>query len=255
MSAEAPFTLRELMVAAAAREINDGEVVFVGMRLPLLAFAVATQLHAPGAVGLFENGIIRDTPPMAPILTMGDAPNIAGAISCTGMLDVMGLLQQGRVDLGFLGGAEIDRFGNLNTTWVEDGARSTRLTGSGGAADIAALARRVVIIMQHERRRFRERVSYVTSPGYGDGAGWRRRVGLRESGPSRVITTLGVLGFDERTREMVLVSVHPGISVEEVRRETGWPLAVSPEVGETALPREEELRVIRRYDPEGIWTR
>lgn len=242
------------MVAAAAREIRDGEVVFVGMRLPLLGFALARTLHAPRAVGLFENGVIRDSPPAGPLITMGDPPNILGALVCTTLLDVMGYLQRGRVDVGFLGGAEVDRYGNLNTTWAVEGAQRIRLPGSGGAADIAALSGRTVMIMQHERRRFPERVRFLTSPGYGTGPGWRERVGLVRGGPARVITSLGVFGFDPVSREMVLESVHPGVSRAEVESQTGWALRVSPALTETASPTREELDVLRRFDPDGMWT-
>ncbi len=245
--------LRQLMVAAAAREIRDGEVVFVGMRLPLLAFAVAKSLHAPAAIGLFENGVIRDTPPQTPITTMGDPANIAGAITCTTLLDVMGFLQQGRVDLGFLGGAEIDRYGNLNTTWVAD-TRRVRLPGSGGACDIAALSRRFVVIMSHERRRFRERVSYLTSPGHGEGGTWRQHVGLPGGGPSKVITTLGVFSFDAVTKEMMLLSVHPGVDVEDIQRETEWKVSLAPRVEQTPAPTPTEMEAIMRFDPKGTWT-
>jgi glutaconate CoA-transferase, subunit B len=242
------------MVVAAAREIRDGEVVFVGMRLPLLGFAVARATHAPRAIGLFENGVIRDSPPAGPLITMGDPPNIAGAVMCTTLLDVMGHLQYGRVDVGFLGGAQVDRFGNLNTTWVEsDGGRRTRLPGSGGAADIAALSRRTVVIMQHERRRFPERVGYLTSPGYGTGRGWRREVGLVRGGPARVITSLAVLGFDPESGEMVLESVHAGVTADEVRANTGWALRGGPRPATTPEPTAEELAVLRRFDPEGTW--
>jgi len=250
----AGVTRRQVMVAAAAREIRDGEVVFVGMRLPLLGFALARALHAPNAVGLFENGVVRDTPPVAPIITMGDPPNIAGALACTTLLDVMGHLQRGRVDVGFLGGAEVDRFGNLNTTWAQDGERRVRLPGSGGAADIAALSRRTVVIMHHERRRFPERVRYLTSPGYGSGAGWREAAGLARGGPGRVITSLGVFGFDPGSREMVLESVHSEVTPEEVRAHTGWPVRVSPALHTTPEPSREELAALRRFDPDGMWT-
>lgn len=248
-------TRRQVMVAAAAREIRDGEVVFVGMRLPLLGFAIARALHAPHAVGLFENGVIRDTPPAAPIITMGDPPNIAGAVACTTLVEAMSHLQRGRVDVGFLGGAEVDRYGNLNTTWTADEERRIRLPGSGGAADIAALSGRTVVIMHHERRRFPERVRYLTSPGYGTGPGWREHVGLKAGGPSRVISSLGVFGFDPASREMVLESLHPGATLEEVKQQTGWPVRVAHDLGETAAPTREELDVLRRFDPDGIWTR
>jgi len=249
---EGGYTRRELMVATAAREIKNGEVVFVGMRLPLLAFAVAKAIHAPRAVGLFENGVIRDTPPLGPIVTMSDPPNIALAISCTTLLDVMGLLQQGRVDLGFLGAAEVDRFGNLNSTWAD--GRRIRLPGSGGACDIASLSRRFVVMIPHERRRLPERVSYLTSPGYGEGGNWRERVGLRGGGPAKVITTLATFTFDPESREMVLDTIHPGVDLDLVRAETGWPLRTTPELRETPPPTPQELEVIRRFDPGKIWT-
>lgn len=245
----------ELMVAVAAREIRDGELVFVGMRLPLLAFCLARSTHAPGAVGLFENGVVRDSPALAFLMTMSDGPNVTGALWCTGMREIMGLLQSGRVDLGFIGGAQVDRFGNLNTSYVGPAGARVRLPGSGGGADIASLARRHVIIMAHERRRFVPRVDYLTSPGFGEGGDWRERVGLPGGGPAAVITTLGVLRPDPHTRELVLASTHPGVSVAEVRARTGWDLRTAPRVDETEPPSAEELAVIRRFDPEGFWTR
>ena len=248
------YTKRELMVAAAAREIRDGDKVFVGMRLPLLGFAVAKETHAPNALGIFENGVIRDWPALESIFTMSDPPNVARALCCGSLNDVMGLLQTGRVDLGFVGGAEIDRFGNLNTHWVEENGKSTRLPGSGGAADIATMAKRCIIIMNHERRRFTPRVGYITSPGYGDGGNWREKNGLAGGGPSRVITSMGIFCFDPENREMLLRSHHPGVSVEQVKNETGWPLRLAEEVCETVPPTEKELAAVRKYDPKGIWT-
>ena len=248
------YTSAELMVAAAAREIRDGEVVFVGMRLPLLAFCLARSTHAPAAVGLFENGVVRDSPALAFLVTMSDGPNVTGAVWCTEMREVMGLMQSGRVTLGFIGGAQIDRFGNLNTTYVGAPGRMVRLPGSGGAPDIASLARRHVVIMAHERRRFVERVDYVTSPGHGPGGDWRERTGLPGGGPSAVITTLGLFRFDHTTREMVLASVHPGTTIEEIRAQTGWPVRVAGDLAETPPPTPEELAMIRRFDPEGFWT-
>ncbi|HXG52009.1 MAG TPA: CoA-transferase [candidate division Zixibacteria bacterium] len=249
------YTLKELMVAAAAREIRDGERVFVGMRLPLLGFAVAKELHAPNAIGLFENGVIRDWPALAPIFTMSDPPNVSRALCCCGLLDVMALLQSGRVELGFIGGAEIDRYGNLNTHWVEEGGRRVRLPGSGGAADIASLAGRCVVIMNHERRRFPEKARFITSPGHGEGKGWREMKKLKGRGPARVITSLGIFSFDPETREMVLDSYHPGVSVEKIRQETGWELKVAADAGETRPPSADELAAVRKYDPQGVWTR
>jgi glutaconate CoA-transferase subunit B len=171
------------------------------------------------------------------------------------MREIMALLQAGRVDLGFIGGAQIDRYGNLNTSYVGPPGRVTRLPGSGGGADIACLSRRHIVIMAHERRRFVERVDYVTSPGHGEGGDWRQRVGLPGGGPAAVITTLGLFRFDAATREMVLASAHPGVTVEAVRAQTGWPLAAAPAVAETLPPTAAELAVIRRFDPDGFWTR
>ncbi len=242
------------MVAAAAREIGDGERVFVGMRLPLLGFAVAKELHAPNALGIFENGVIRDWPALESIFTMSDPPNVARALYCGGLNDVMYLLQSGRVEVGFIGGAEIDRFGNLNTHWVEEHGKRIRLPGSGGAADIATMARRCIIIMNHERRRFLPRVRYITSPGHGDGANWRDNHGLPGGGPSRVITSMGIFSFESDTREMILVSHHPGVSVEEIKAETGWPLRVSAHISQTRPPSREELTAVRKYDPKQVWT-
>lgn len=249
------YTPQELMVVAAAREIHDGEVVFVGMRLPLLAFCLAKETHAPNAVGLFENGLVRDQPAPGLLYTMSDAPNVAGALWCTRMVNVMGFLARGEVDLGFIGGAEIDRYGNLNTSYIGGPAHvQVKLPGSGGGADIASLARRLVIIMAHEKRRFVPQVSYVTSPGHGEGRGWRERVGLPGGGPAAVITTLGVLTADPDSQELVLRSYHPFTTPDEVQANTGWDLRLSPNLHETLSPTPEELAIIRRYDPQGFWT-
>jgi glutaconate CoA-transferase subunit B len=262
ISQRTSYTLGELMVASAAREIRDREIVFVGMRLPLIAFVVAKQTHAPNSVGLFENGVIRSTPAQELIYTMADPPNILGATQCLDMLSVMSLLQWGSVDLGFLGAAEVDRFGNLNSTRVglANGQRPmadgefTRLPGSGGACDIASLAKRFVVLLEHSKRRLPERVSYVTSPGNGDGAGWRQRVGLPRGGPSAVITTKAVLRFSQ-DGEAYLASVHPGVGVDEVVANTGWKLRVAKNVSETPSPSATELKAIREYDREGFWTK
>lgn len=271
-AAPARYTLSELMVAAAAREIRDGEVVFVGMRLPLIAFVVAKRTHAPSAIGLFENGVVRSTPAAELIYTMADPPNILGATQCLDMLGVMSLLQSGRVDLGFLGAAEVDRFGNLNSTQVgghgfsraeaapkKSGAlapeeQMVRLPGSGGACDIASLAKRFVVLMEHSRRRLPERVSYITSPGNGEGTGWRERVGLPRGGPAALITTRAILRFGQ-DGEAYLASVHPGVRVQDVVANTGWMLRVAGDAGLTPEPTAAELAAIREYDTKGFWTR
>jgi len=254
--ATSSYTPQELMVAVAAREIADGDLVFVGMRLPILAFGVARNTHAPGARGLFELGLLRDQPAQAFLATMGDPPNVAGALWATRMSNTMALLAQGRVDLGFIGGAEVDRFGNLNTSYVGDRVRpAVKLPGSGGGADIAILSRRWVTLMNHEKRRLVDRVSFITSPGFGDGTpGWRRERGLRGGGPAAIVTTLCVLRFPEGGGEAQLASVHPGVSEEQVRAETGWELKAASDLGETPPPDERELAWIRRLDPDGHWT-
>ncbi|HXY09553.1 MAG TPA: CoA-transferase [Terriglobales bacterium] len=248
------YTLAELMVATAAREIKDGEVVFVGMRLPMIAFVVAKRVHAPKAVGLFENGVIRATPARELLYTMADPPNILGAVQCLDMLGVMSLLQSGRVHLGFLGAAEVDRFGNLNSTEVRGARGMVRLPGSGGACDIASLAHRFVALLEHSKQRLPERVSFITSPGFGQDRLWRQRQGLPRGGPSAVITTKAVLRFEE-DGEAYLASLHPGVVLEEVLRNTGWKLRVSEDLEPTTPPSEAELEAIREYDKEGFWTK
>lgn len=245
----------ELMVAQAAREIRDGEKVFVGMRLPLIAFVVAKRTHAPNAIGLFELGLMRDEPAPELLYTMGDPPNVDGAIWSARTIDLMGMLQRGDVEAGFIGGAEIDRHGNLNTTAIGADRQSPQvaLPGSGGGADIASLAGRLIVIMPHDRRRLVERVSFITSPGYGTGGDWRQRVGLPRGGPSVLITTLGVFRFV--AGEAVLESYHPTSSVDEVRANTGWEMKVAKDVRATAVPSPEVLAIIRGYDPQGFWTR
>jgi len=245
------------MVAVASREIRDGDLVFVGMRLPMLAYAVARNTHAPGVRGIFEVGLMRDQPAAAFLGTMGDPPNVVGALWATRMSNAMALMAQGRVDLGFIGGAEVDRFGNLNTSYVGPPSRpKVKLPGSGGGADIAILSRRWVTLMNHEKRRLVERVSFVTSPGHGDGTSeWRQRNGLLGGGPSAIITTFCVFRFPDAGGEAYLSSVHPGHTVEEVRAETGWEIKMSGEVGETPAPTAAELVQVRRFDPDGFWTR
>lgn len=241
-------TPRELMVLSASREIRDHELVFVGMRLPLLAFMLAKRTHAPRAIGLFENGVIRSEPAEALLYTMSDRKNIDGAIRVGEMLDVMGLLQQGRVGLGFVGAAEVDRFGNLNTTRTE----AVRLPGSGGACDIASLSMRLVILMEHRKHRLVERVGYVTSPGYGSGGRWRELTGLTGGGPEAIITDLGVLRFDESSKEAYLASFHESSAQDAISR-TGWPLRVSEACEQTQPPSPEELSLLRSIDPDRFW--
>lgn len=256
------YTPRELMVVCAARQIQDGERVFVGMRLPLIAFALAKRTHAPNSIGLFETGIVRDEPSPELLYTMGDSPNIAGALWTTSTVNVLGLMAAGEIQLGFIGGAEIDRYGNLNTSMIGEWKQpKVRLPGSGGGADIASLSQRLAIIMQHDKHRLREKVDYVTSPGYGypdeqgpAGTAWRQRVGLPRGGPAALITTLAVFTFDAENGEALLQSYHPGSSIEQVQEQTGWPLRLAANCAETVPPSAEELRLIRECDPQGVWT-
>lgn len=244
------------MVTAAAREIQDHDVVFVGMRLPLLAFLLAKSTHAPNAVGLFENGVIRDTPAAGPIITMGDPPNQTGALRLCELAEVMTLLSGGRVDVGFIGGAQVDVHGNVNTHQVYTDKGMVRLPGSGGGADLASLAGRTLVVMSHERRRLVPKVDFVTSPGWGGGpqAGteWRKAQGLPRGGPEALITSLGLFRFPQgRAR---LMQTHPGVSLEQVRENTAWELESAPTVETTPTPSQQELDIIRRFDPDRYWT-
>ncbi|HKJ58471.1 MAG TPA: CoA-transferase [Halobacteriales archaeon] len=252
------YTDRELMVAAAAAEIDDGDVAFVGMRLPLIAFQLAVSTHAPNALSVFESGVVREDPADGFLHTMCDLPNLNGALATTGMADIMARLQRGDVDVGFLGGAEIDRYGNLNTTRVQAGDRSIRLPGSGGACDIACMSGRTVILMAHEPRRFAERVHYVTSPGHGEGGDWREREGVPGGGPAALVTTEATFGFDD-DGELFLRTLHPGVERDDVADDFPWELRTAEEatgepVGTTPEPTAEELELIRTFDPDGFWT-
>lgn len=246
------YSAGDIMVTAAAREINDGDVVFVGMRLPLLAFLLAKSTHAPNAVGLFENGVLRDAPAPGPMITMGDPPNQTGAAMTTDLGWVMTMLSGGRVDVGFIGGAQVDVFGNVNTHEVHGENGLVRLPGSGGGADLACLGHRLLIVMSHQRHRLVPKVDFITSPGWGDGPGWRESQGLSRGGPAALITSLGVFGFSEG--RAVLRQIHPGTSVEQVRDATGWELEVSEGLSATPKPTAQELTIIRTFDPQRYWT-
>ena len=238
------------MVLRAAREIQEGETVFVGTRLPLLAYLVAKATHAPSAVALYENGLIREEAARELLFTMGDPPNILNATSASSTLDVMGLMAAGRVDLGLLGGAEVDRYGTVNSTEVE----GTRLPGSGGAADIASLARRTVILLAHEKRRLVERVRFRTSPGFGDGPGFRERAGLPPGGPSAIVTTHAVFRFDRALEESYLYEIFPGVTVDHVLVGMSYTPRIAQPLGMTKPFEAEEVEALRRIDPEGFWT-
>ena len=250
----ARYATQELMIIAAAREIKDGERIFVGMRLPITAYGVARLTHAPNAVGLFESGVARYEPAEGMLYTMCDGPNQLGAAWTTGLIQMMGLLSGGRIHAGFIGGAEIDRFANINTSYIGDfRAPRIKLPGSGGAPDIAAMADRLIIVINHQKHRLVERVGYVTSPGFLGGGDARARAGLPGGGPAAVITDRAVLRPFGPTNELHLASVHPGHTVEEVAENTGWDLKVVPDLVETAPPSADELAALHRIDKEGFW--
>lgn len=251
------YTDRELMVSAASAEIEDGDTAFVGMRLPLIAFQVAVSTHAPDAMAVYESGVVRDSPADGFIHTMCDLPNLNRAVATTDMIDIMSRLQRGDIDVGFLGGAEIDRYGNLNTTYVDAGDRTIRLPGSGGACDIACMADRIVVLMPHDPRRFAEEVHYITSPGHASDGERRENHPAPGGGPSALVTSKATFGFDDRG-ELYLRSVHPGVDVDEVAADFPWELQTADDMGksiETTLePTDEELALIRTFDPDGFWT-
>jgi len=240
------YTLEELMISRAAKEIRNGEIVLVGTGLPMIASVVAKYTHAPESVMIFESGII-DTNPLHLPISVVDPRIIYSSAACTGLFKALGLLQRGVVDVGFLGGAEIDKYGNINSTVVGDYfTPKVRFTGSGGANDIASLAKRTVIIMRQEKRRFVEKVHYLTSPGYISGKGIREKEELRGKGPIRVITNLAVWGFDEESKTMKLESIHPGVDVDEVRENSNLGIEISGEVPFTEVPTIEEVEIIRK---------
>ncbi|KYH36361.1 MAG: 3-oxoacid CoA-transferase subunit B [Candidatus Bathyarchaeota archaeon B23] len=244
----------ELMACVASRLLRDARSVFVGTGLPMVAAVLAQRLHAPDLLIVFEAGGIGPQVPTVPI-SVGDSRTFHRAVMATSMDYVMSIAQLGFVEYGFLGAAQIDPYGNLNTTVIGPHERPrVRLPGSGGANDVGSLCWRTIILMRHERRRFVESLDFLTTPGYLTGPGARERVGLpADTGPYRVITQLAVLGFDEETKRMKLLSLHPGVSMEEVMENTGFELIIPEEVSTTQPPTEEELRLLRgEIDPAGI---
>src|SRR3990172_3154821 len=245
------FKPTELMAICAAREIRDGEVAFIGTGLPMLGGMLAKATHAPRAILIFESGAVDSRPTRTP-LSIGDACLVPGAAMLCGLAEVFGLfLQPGHVDVG----VQIDRFGNLKTTVIGDSrAPKVRLPGSGGGNDIGSLAKRTVVMMKQDARKFVPQVDYVTTPGYLDGPGGRERVGLPRGGPAAVITDKGVYRFDAYTKEMYCASYHPGLSADEIRKNASWPIRIAADVRETKPPTVQELRVLREAcDPQGIF--
>jgi glutaconate CoA-transferase subunit B len=244
------WTADEMMTVAAARVLRDGAVCFVGIGLPSTAANLARRTHAPNLVLVYESGTLGAKPGTLP-LSIGDGVLADTADAVVSVPEVFNYwLQPGRVDVGFLGAAQLDRYANINTTIVGDDYLNprVRLPGAGGAPEIAASCREVVVVVRQSRRAFVERVDFVTSVGYGKGPGDRERLGLRGRGPSMVITDLGVLEPDPVTCELTLTRRHPGVTVDRVRDATGWDLAVAAELCDTAPPTAEELAALRELE-------
>lgn len=247
------YTANELMVSQAARQLQNGEVVFVGIGLPNMACNLARRLQAPDLILVYESGAVGARPDRLPI-SIGDPALVTNSLSVCSMFDIFSYyLQGGLIDVGFLQGAQIDRFGNLNTTVIGDYFHpSVRLPGSGGACEIAILARRVLVVAPQNKRSFPEKVDFITSPGFVDGAQTRSRLKMPGQGPAMIITDLGCYEFQQG--EMTLTSLHPGSSIEQVRDSTGWPIRIAAELKTTDPPGVEELRIIREeLDPSHLY--
>ena len=244
----------EIMAAAGARELRDGETVVVGIGLPQIACFLAKRTHAPGLTPLLEIGVANMQPKDTPV-GLADSRIFYRATCWSGFLDVMGMnLHRGVVDVGFLGALELDRYGNINTTLLhEEGGKVRYFNGSAGGNDVASLARRVFVIMRHEKRKLPAAVAHLTSPGFVGGRS-REDLDLRGGGPHRVITDKAVLGFHPETHGAMLLSLHPGVTVEDVIANTEMPLHIPDDVPVTPLPSETELRLLREdIDPKGVY--
>ena len=255
MTSVAAYTESELLAMMSARLLSDGQVVFAGVGIPLLAATLAQRLHAPGLTILFEGGTI------GAFIEPGKLPPSTNEQRCTrranmvlGSTDVLLLLQRGYIDVGFMGGAQIDRYGNLNSSFIGDPEHPvTRLPGTGGGNDIASLTQ-MIVAMKHEKRRFVERVDFVTSPGFLSGDGSRRDAGLIAGGMYRVITDLGIFGFAEYSKRMELLALHPGVTTDQVQANTGFELLIAVDLPFTNPPTENELAVLRHLDPDRVYT-
>ena len=248
-------TPSELLAVMAGRLLQDGQVVFAGVGVPLLAATLAQRLHAPHLTILFEGGTI------GPFIVPGELPPSTNEQRCTrraNMLlpitDVLLLLQRGYVDVGFMGGAQIDRFGNLNSSFIGDAANpKIRLPGTGGGNDISSLTN-MIVAMKHEKRRFVADVDFITSPGWLEGGRSRERSGLTHGGMWRVVTDLAIMGFDDETREMKVLGMHHGVTREEIEDNTGFKLLFAEKIEITEPPSQRELAVLRELDPQALYT-
>ena len=244
----------ELLAVMSSRLLDDGQTVFAGVGIPLLAATLAQRMHAPGLTILFEGGTL------GPFIIPGELPPSTNEQRCTrranmvhSSTDVLLLLQRGYVDIGFMGGAQIDQYGNLNSSFIGDADDPTiRLPGTGGGNDIASLPR-LIVAMIHEKRRFVETVDFVTSTGFLHGRSSRVEAGLITGGPAKVVTDLAILGFDEVTKRMKVQALHAGVSAEQVRESTAFELLFDSDIKITEPPTDGELAVLREFDPERLY--
>ncbi|MGD9868332.1 MAG: CoA-transferase subunit beta [Hyphomicrobiales bacterium] len=249
------YTASELLAVMSGRLLKDGQIVFAGVGIPLLAATLAQRVHAPRLTILFEGGVV------GPFVVPGELPPSTNEQRCTRranmvlpITDVLLLLQRGYVDVGFMGGAQIDRYGNLNSSFIGDPDNpAIRLPGTGGGNDISSLTQ-MIVAMKHEKRRFVEKVDFITSPGFIEGGSSREDSGLIAGGMYRVVTDLGIFGFDPKTRAMRAEALHPGVDPDEVRDKTGFDIEISGNVDRTPAPQGEELAVLRNLDPDRLYT-
>ena len=238
--------MNEMMAVAAARRLRNNDVCFVGIGLPSLAANLARATHAPECVLVYESGTVGAKPSVLP-LSIGDGELAETADAVVSVPEMFAYwLQGGRIDIGFLGAAQIDRLGNLNSTVIGEYERpKVRLPGGGGAPEIAAMAKEVIVMLRQSPRSFVEHLDFRSSVGYGDAPGDRKRLGMPGRGPTEVITDLGVLRPDPESCELTLTQIHPGVSVDQAREQTGWALQVSDDLEETKPPSDDELRELR----------
>lgn len=249
------YSSAELMIINAARLLRDGDVVFVGVGQPNLVCNLAKRTHAPDLVMIYEAGVIGAEPARLP-LSIGDPTLVSGSLSVVSMYDIFSLyLQRGNVDVGFMGGAQIDKYGNINATVIGSDYNhpKVRLPGSGGSQEIAAWANRCYLMTPHQKRRFPEKVDFMTSAGFLDGRAKREATGVRGAGMVAVVTDIGMLEPDHNG-ELILTALHPGRTAQEAKDNTGWDLKVAPNLKTTEPVTEKELRILREeLDPKGIY--
>ncbi|MFP4081525.1 MAG: CoA-transferase subunit beta [Candidatus Aminicenantes bacterium] len=250
-----PYSSSEIMVTRAARELRNNQVVFVGIGLPNLACNLAKRLHAPHLMLIYESGAIGAVPSRIP-LSIGDPSLVTESISVCSMVEIFNYyLQGGLIDVGFLGGAQVDRHGNINSTVIGDyNQPHVRLPGSGGACEITIHAKNTIIILKQNKRSFPKKIDFITSPGLIDKNKQRSCHNLKGRGPTLVITDLGVYTFSSKNHDMFLSEIHPNVTLDHLRENISWPIHISPEISTTFPPTKQELRIIRKeLDPERIY--